>query len=84
MVVANDADSRRSYMLVHQMRRLQSPCLVVTNHEAQLFPNIQFDTDVCNVTCIIDQVLTLSFSLHRAIVPSYNLIVYYAMYHAGK
>ncbi|RKP10624.1 S-adenosyl-L-methionine-dependent methyltransferase [Thamnocephalis sphaerospora] len=43
LVIANDADSRRSYMLVHQMRRLQSPCLVVTNHEAQHFPNIQFD-----------------------------------------
>ncbi|KAI9596681.1 S-adenosyl-L-methionine-dependent methyltransferase [Syncephalis fuscata] len=43
VVVANDVDARRAYMLVHQMRRLQSPSLVVTNHEAQHFPNIQFD-----------------------------------------
>ncbi|RKP24481.1 S-adenosyl-L-methionine-dependent methyltransferase, partial [Syncephalis pseudoplumigaleata] len=43
MVIANDADARRAYMLVHQMRRLQSPCLIVTNHEAQHFPNVQFN-----------------------------------------
>jgi 16S rRNA C967 or C1407 C5-methylase (RsmB/RsmF family) len=48
MIIANDADSRRAYMLVHQMRRLQSPCLVVTNHEAQHFPNVQFNNGVGN------------------------------------
>jgi 16S rRNA C967 or C1407 C5-methylase (RsmB/RsmF family) len=44
MVIANDADYKRSYMLVHQTKRLQSPCLVVTNHEAQNFPTIFFTT----------------------------------------
>jgi len=40
IVIANDSDSKRSYMLVHQTNRLRSPCLLVTNHDAQHFPNI--------------------------------------------
>ncbi|KAJ3100969.1 tRNA (cytosine(34)-C(5))-methyltransferase [Phlyctochytrium planicorne] len=43
LVIANDADYKRSHMLVHQTSRLQSPCLVVTNHEAQFFPYIYFN-----------------------------------------
>merc|ERR1712142_874205 len=31
LVVANDSDNSRCYMLVHQAKRLQSPCLVITN-----------------------------------------------------
>ncbi|KAG0232666.1 tRNA (cytosine(34)-C(5))-methyltransferase [Actinomortierella wolfii] len=38
LILANDADSRRSYMLIHQTKRLQSPCLMVTNHDASLMP----------------------------------------------
>ena len=40
MVVANDADYSRAYMLVHQCKRIQSPLLVVTTHKAQEFPTI--------------------------------------------
>lgn len=42
MLIANDADPARSHMLVKQTKRLNSPCLMVTNHEAQLFPSIYF------------------------------------------
>ncbi|KAJ3211929.1 tRNA (cytosine(34)-C(5))-methyltransferase [Entophlyctis luteolus] len=42
LVVANDADYKRAYMLVKQSKRLQSPNLVVTNHEAQFLPYIHF------------------------------------------
>ncbi|KAI8853544.1 hypothetical protein BC829DRAFT_439945 [Chytridium lagenaria] len=42
LVVANDVDYKRSHMLVHQTSRLESPSLVVTNHEAQFFPSIYF------------------------------------------
>ncbi|KAI8904638.1 S-adenosyl-L-methionine-dependent methyltransferase [Powellomyces hirtus] len=42
MVIANDADQNRCYMLVKQAKRLQSPCLMVTNHEAQQFPSIYY------------------------------------------
>ncbi len=40
-MVANDADSNRSYTLVHQVKRLQSPCFMVTNHDATIFPTLQ-------------------------------------------
>ena len=38
LVVANDIDSKRAHLLVHQVKRLGSPHLVVTNHPAQMFP----------------------------------------------
>jgi 16S rRNA C967 or C1407 C5-methylase (RsmB/RsmF family) len=40
LVIANDADYKRSHMLVHQCRRLASPCFVATHHDATHFPNI--------------------------------------------
>lgn len=40
LVVANDADYKRSQLLVHQLKRLQSPCFMATNHDASHFPNI--------------------------------------------
>lgn len=39
-VVANDVDNNRCYMLVHQAKRLNSPCFVVTNHDSSHFPNL--------------------------------------------
>jgi hypothetical protein len=29
VVIANDSDNARCYMLVHQAKRLQSPCMLV-------------------------------------------------------
>ncbi|KAI9341660.1 S-adenosyl-L-methionine-dependent methyltransferase [Obelidium mucronatum] len=66
LVIANDADYKRAFMLVKQSKRLQSPTLIVTNHEAQFFPYIyfkpkgdtsgeerilQFDRILCDVPC---------------------------------
>ena len=39
MVIANDNDSARAYMLVHQCLRINSPALLVTTHDAQSFPS---------------------------------------------
>ncbi|CCD23333.1 tRNA (cytosine-C5-)-methyltransferase NDAI_0B02980 [Naumovozyma dairenensis CBS 421] len=44
-VVANDSDSKRSHMLVHQLKRLNSANLMVVNHDAQFFPKIQLDSN---------------------------------------
>ncbi|KAK8106225.1 NOL1/NOP2/sun family protein [Apiospora kogelbergensis] len=41
LLIANDADYKRSHMLVHQLKRLSSPNLLVTNHDATLFPAIK-------------------------------------------
>ncbi|KAI9504980.1 tRNA (cytosine-5-)-methyltransferase ncl1 [Coemansia spiralis] len=65
-VIANDADYKRACMLVHQMNRLNSPNIIVTNHSGERFPNIyqadphsggskreivQFDRILCDVPC---------------------------------
>ena len=42
LVVANDADTDRAYMLVHQCRRVNSPLLVVTTHKGQDFPHLNY------------------------------------------
>jgi len=65
LVVANDSDNSRCYMLVHQAKRLQSPCVMITNHDASVMPNIKitdpenpeskinlkFDRVLCDVPC---------------------------------
>ncbi|KAG7902414.1 hypothetical protein KL925_001695 [Ogataea polymorpha] len=62
-IVANDSDYKRSHMLVHQVKRLNSPNLVVVNHDAQLFPKmkltpegdyVKFDRILCDVPCTGD------------------------------
>lgn len=64
-VVANDSDVKRAYMLVHQMRRINSPAVFITSCDARFFPllrdnsNIEsdispegiFDRVLCDVPC---------------------------------
>ncbi|XP_068154387.1 tRNA (cytosine(34)-C(5))-methyltransferase [Drosophila tropicalis] len=68
-VLANDVDNNRCYMLVHQAKRLNSPCLLVTNHDSSVFPNLirtqsdgsksilKFDKILCDVPCSGDGTL---------------------------
>ncbi|ALC49271.1 Nsun2 [Drosophila busckii] len=69
-VMANDVDNNRCYMLVHQAKRLNSPCLLVTNHDSSFFPNmlqtdaatgnksiLKFDKILCDVPCSGDGTL---------------------------
>lgn len=41
LLVANDVNYQRAQMLVHQVKRLNSPNLIVTNHDATMFPSIE-------------------------------------------
>ena len=41
LFIANDSDYKRSHMLIHQLKRLSSPNLIVTNHDATMFPSIK-------------------------------------------
>lgn len=59
-VLANDSDYKRSHMLIHQVKRLNSPNFMVVNHEGQLFPRLKlnnakeylkFDRILCDVPC---------------------------------
>jgi 16S rRNA C967 or C1407 C5-methylase (RsmB/RsmF family) len=77
LVIANDCDHKRAYMLVHQSKRLQTPCLIVTNHDAQEFPKIwveseaesfryiQFDRILADVPCSGDGTLRKNKTIFR-------------------
>lgn len=39
-VVANDADHKRCYLLTHQAKRLETHCVMITNHDASVFPKL--------------------------------------------
>mmetsp|Transcript_17304 Transcript_17304/g.12363 ORF Transcript_17304/g.12363 Transcript_17304/m.12363 type:complete len:149 (-) Transcript_17304:53-499(-) len=70
LVVANDADNKRAYLLTHQLNRLNTSNLVILNHNAQNFPflysplahpssssfdsTILFDRIICDVPCSSD------------------------------
>lgn len=40
-VIANDVDNKRCYMLVHQAKRINSPCVAVINHDSAVLPNLK-------------------------------------------
>lgn len=41
LLIANDKEYKRAQMLVHQCKRLNSPNLIVTNHDATMFPSLK-------------------------------------------
>ena len=45
LLIANDADYKRAHMLTHQIKRLNSPNIIVTNHDATMFPSIKLPSD---------------------------------------
>lgn len=45
LLVANDVNYQRAQMLVHQVKRLNSPNLIVMNHDATLFPSIELPSE---------------------------------------
>lgn len=75
IVVANDADNRRCYMLTHQAKRLQSPSILITNHDAAFMPNfhhsrkdgstgpVKFDRVLCDVPCSGDGTMRKNFDV---------------------
>jgi len=80
LVVANDADIKRCNLLIHQTKRMNSPCLVVTNHEAQSYPMVkrttdagqellQYDRILCDVPCSGDGTMRKAPDLWRRWTP---------------
>jgi multisite-specific tRNA:(cytosine-C5)-methyltransferase len=45
LLIANDTDYKRAGMLVHQVKRLNFPNLIVTQHDASIFPSIELPSD---------------------------------------
>ncbi|KAJ4354752.1 tRNA (cytosine-5-)-methyltransferase ncl1 [Ascochyta clinopodiicola] len=46
LLIANDTDYKRAGMLVHQVKRLNFPNLIVTQHDASIFPSIELPSKV--------------------------------------
>ena len=74
LVVANDADIRRCWMLAHQLKRFASPQLVVTHHDAQFFPKVMmFDRVLCDVPCTGDGTLRKAPDIWRRWTPDMGI-----------
>nr|XP_033785629.1 RNA cytosine C(5)-methyltransferase NSUN2 isoform X1 [Geotrypetes seraphini] len=56
-VIANDVDNKRCYLLVHQAKRLNSPCILVVNHDASSIPCLQVETNGAKEVLFYDRIL---------------------------
>merc|ERR1712142_108014 len=69
-VLANDADNKRCYLMMHQVKRLASPNFLIINHDATQLPNfhltpideegkkiLKFDRILTDVPCSGDGTL---------------------------
>lgn len=67
LVIANDVEKERCYMLVHHTKRLASPAIVVTNNPAQTYPRlpIRLDRILADVPCSGDGTLRKNVDLWR-------------------
>lgn len=82
LLIANDMDYKRSHLLIHQLKRLSSPNMIVTNHDATLFPSLQlpsenssqvqylkFDRILADVPCSGDGTLRKNVNLWKDWIP---------------
>lgn len=83
MLIANDADYKRSHMLIHQLKRLSSPNMIVTNQDATMYPSLRvpnledpgkpaylkFDRILADVPCSGDGTLRKNVNLWKDWVP---------------
>lgn len=72
VVIANDVNQQRAFMLHHQVKRILSPSLLVTNNDAGHFPvlytvgaaaPVAFDRILCDVPCSGDGTLRKNVKL---------------------
>ncbi|KAM8966633.1 RNA cytosine C(5)-methyltransferase NSUN2 [Pelodytes ibericus] len=56
-VIANDVDNKRCYLLVHQAKRLNSPCIMVVNHDASSIPRLLVDNNGAKEVLFYDRIL---------------------------
>lgn len=70
LVVANDADIKRCWLLAHQVKRFSAPNFIVTHHDAQAFPAVtSFDRVLCDVPCTGDGTLRKAPDMWRKWTP---------------
>ncbi len=82
-VIANDLNKDRAYMLFHQVKRFDSPALLVCNHDGAFFPNlylspeskdpIEFDRILADVPCSGDGTLRKNIDVWKTWSPRAGL-----------
>lgn len=83
-VIANDVDNKRCYLLVHQAKRLSSPCIMVVNHDASSIPRLRVDVNgrkeilfydriLCDVPCSGDGTMRKNIDVWKKWSPSHSL-----------
>jgi 16S rRNA C967 or C1407 C5-methylase (RsmB/RsmF family) len=88
VVIANDADLDRCSMLTHQMKRINSPSLIVLHHEAQCIPMLwqkegegaaqkrtpmRYDRILCDVPCSGDGTMRKNVDVWKKWSPAQGL-----------
>lgn len=57
-VIANDLENKRCYLLMHQLKRLESPNFMIINHDSSSLPNFRVDLeDNMNKNVMYDRIL---------------------------
>ncbi|KAF8906542.1 S-adenosyl-L-methionine-dependent methyltransferase [Gymnopilus junonius] len=82
LLLANDSDSKRTHLLIHQSARLPSPALMVTNLDASNYPSIKvpvpgstrfgqllFDRILCDVPCSGDGTIRKNMGIWKTWQP---------------
>lgn len=78
MLIANDADYKRTHMLVHQTGRMPSKGLIVVNNDATQFPNIslgpgagtlKYDRILADVPCSGDGTMRKNLEIWKKWAP---------------
>jgi len=77
LVIANDGDNKRCYMLVTQTKRFNSLAFMITNEDATRFPNVKvfddkgslvslkYDRILCDVPCTGDGTLRKNYAIWK-------------------
>eukprot|EP01088_Endostelium_zonatum_P012294 TRINITY_DN2647_c0_g1_i1.p1 TRINITY_DN2647_c0_g1~~TRINITY_DN2647_c0_g1_i1.p1 ORF type:complete len:857 (+),score=286.10 TRINITY_DN2647_c0_g1_i1:409-2979(+) len=76
VIIANDVDEKRCGTLVHQMKRFESPCVMVTNYPAQAFPwmkGFNVNRILCDVPCSGDGTTRKNFDVWAKWNPNHGL-----------
>ncbi|KAF6024665.1 NSUN2 [Bugula neritina] len=85
-VIGNDVDNKRCYLMVHQIKRLQSPNFMIVNHDATRLPSLTytnektgstepllFDRVLCDVPCSGDGTLRKNPEVWRTWGPGHAI-----------
>eukprot|EP00727_Mastigamoeba_balamuthi_P004855 m51a1_g14368 putative trna (cytosine -c )-methyltransferase (800) ;mRNA; r:247386-250172 len=81
-VVANDVDIDRCYTLVHQSKRIGSPCFLVTCHPAEQYPlprgklDLTFDRILCDVPCSGDGTIRKNLDVWQKFSPMNSVFLH--------